>query len=208
MKKSQPRNKAIRVFLGYVSAIVCFVLVKMNVKGKHNLPKRGPYILAPNHIDDIDPFPLAGAVKKPITFLMAKDQSPIRWYKSWAPRSYGALLVNRKNLQPSTIKAVHKQIQKKEIVCIFPEGTAIGKKLKKAKNGASFFAAHHEIPIVPVAISGTEKVFPALKRLKKANINIVFGNPIFTKKEDMKKLDELTKKTMNAISNMLPKEYR
>ena len=117
-------------------------------------------------------------------------------------------MVNRNNIEPSTIKAVNKQIQKKEIVCIFPEGTAIGTKLKEAKNGASFFAARHEIPIVPVAISGTEKVIPALKRLKKTNINIVFGSPIFTKKENQKKLSELTKKTMDSIRNMLPEEYR
>jgi len=49
---------------------------------------------------------------------------------------------------------------------------------------------------------------PLSKRLKKTNINIVFGKPIFTKKEDTRRLDELTKKTMDAISNMLPKEYR
>lgn len=191
-----------------MSIVFCFLLANVTTKGKDNLPKRGPYILAPNHIDDIDPFPLAGAVNKPITFLMAEDQTPIKWYKSWAPRSYGVLLINRKNIRPSTMKEVNKQIKRKEIVCIFPEGTAIGTKLKEAKNGASFFAARHEIPIVPVAISGTEKVFPALKRLKKTNINIVFGKPIFTKKEDTRRLDELTKKTMDAISNMLPKEYR
>jgi 1-acyl-sn-glycerol-3-phosphate acyltransferase len=208
VKKSHPRNKAIRTFLNYVSIVFCFLLANVTTKGKDNLPKRGPYILAPNHIDDIDPFPLAGAVNKPITFLMAEDQTPIKWYKSWAPRSYGVLLINRKNIRPSTMKEVNKQIKRKEIICIFPEGTAIGAKLKEAKNGASFFAARHEIPIVPVAISGTEKVFPALKRLKKTNINIVFGKPIFTKKEDTRRLDELTKKTMDAISNMLPKEYR
>lgn len=191
-----------------MSIVFCFLLANVTTKGKDNLPKQGPYILAPNHIDDIDPFPLAGVVNKPITFLMAEDQTPIKWYKSWAPRSYGVLLINRKNIKPSTMKEVNKQIKRKEIVCIFPEGTAIGTKLKEAKNGASFFAARHEIPIVPVAISGTEKVFPALKRLKKANINIAFGNPIFTKKEDIRGLDELTKKTMDAISNMLPKEYR
>lgn len=208
MKKSHPRNKATRTFLNYVSIVFCFLLVKITTQGKDNLPKGGPYILAPNHIDDIDPFPLAGIVNKPITFLMAEDQAPIRWYKSWAPRAYGVLLIDRKNIKPSTMKEVNKQIKKKEIVCIFPEGTAIGTKLKEAKNGAAFFAARHEIPIVPAAISGTEKVFPALKRLKKANINISFGKPIFTKKEDIRRLDELTKKTMNAISNMLPKEYR
>jgi len=208
VKKSHPRNKATRTFLNYVSIVFCFLLANVTTKGKDNLPKRGPYILAPNHIDDIDPFPLAGAVNKPITFLMAEDQTPIKWYKSWAPRSYGVLLINRKNIRPSTMKEVNKQIKRKEIICIFPEGTAIGAKLKEAKNGASFFAARHEIPIVPVAISGTEKVFPALKRLKKTNINIIFGKPIFTKKEDTRRLDELTKKTMDAISNMLPKEYR
>ena len=198
----------LRTFLNDVSVVFCFLLANVTTKGKDNLPKRGPYILAPNHIDDIDPFPLAGAVNKPITFLMAEDQTPIKWYKSWAPRSYGVLLINRKNIRPSTMKEVNKQIKRKEIICIFPEGTAIGAKLKEAKNGASFFAARHKIPIVPVAISGTEKVFPALKRLKKTNINIVFGKPIFTKKEDTRRLDELTKKTMDAISNMLPKEYR
>ena len=68
----------------------------MNVSGKENLPKNGPYILAPNHIDNIDPFPLSGAMKKPITYLMAEDQNPLKWYEAWAPTSYGVLLVNRK----------------------------------------------------------------------------------------------------------------
>ena len=68
----------------------------MNVSGKENLPKNGPYILAPNHIHNIDPFPLSAALKKPVTFLMAEDQNPLKWYESWAPLSYGVLLVNRK----------------------------------------------------------------------------------------------------------------
>jgi DNA gyrase subunit A len=85
--------------------------------------------------------------------------------------SYGVLLVNRKKIQPSTIKALHKQIKNNEIVCIFPEGTALSIKLKEGKNGASFFAARHEIPIIPIAIFGTEKALPALKRFKRTNIN-------------------------------------
>lgn len=208
MKQFRPRNKLIRTLLNSASVVVCFFLVKMIVRGKQNLPKNGPYILAPNHIDDIDPFPLAGTVNKPITFLMAQDQAPIKWYKYWAPWSYGALLIDRKKIQPSTIKAVHKQIQKKEIICIFPEGTAIGRGLKKAKNGASFFAARHEIPIVPVAISGTERAFSKIKRFQRPSIALSFGEPIFAKKEDMKKLNELTGKTMEAIRVMLPKQYR
>ena len=190
-----------------VSVVFCFFLIKMTINGKKNLPKNGPYILAPNHIDDIDPFPLAGAVNKPITFLMAQDQAKIKWYKYWAPWSYGTLLIDRKKIQPSTIKAVHKQIKKKEIICIFPEGTTIGSGLKKAKNGASFFAARHEIPIIPVAISGTEKVLSAIKRFQRAKVTLSFGEPITAKKEDIKKLNELTAQTMEAIKKMLPEQY-
>jgi 1-acyl-sn-glycerol-3-phosphate acyltransferase len=80
-------------------------------------------------------------------------------------------------------------------------------KIKEGKNGASFFAARHEIPIIPVAIFGTEKALPALKRFKRTNINITFGKPIFSTKEDKKNLSELTKKTMEAIRKMLPEEY-
>jgi 1-acyl-sn-glycerol-3-phosphate acyltransferase len=208
VKQSTPRNKSIRTLLNTASVVVCFLLAKMTVKGKQNLPKKGPYILAPNHIDDIDPFPLAGTINQPITFLMAQDQAPIKWYKYWAPWSYGVLLIDRKKIQPSTIKAVHKQIQKKEIICIFPEGTAIGAGLKKGKNGASFFAARHEIPIIPVAISGTEKALPAIKRFQRAKITLSFGEPIIAKKEDIKKLNELTAQTMEAIKKMLPEQYR
>ncbi len=190
-----------------VSVVFCFFLIKMTINGKKNLPKNGPYILAPNHIDDIDPFPLAGAVNKPITFLMAQDQAKIKWYKYWAPWSYGTLLIDRKKIQPSTIKAVHKQIKKKEIICIFPEGTTIGSGLKKAKNGASFFAARHEIPIIPVAISGTEKALSAIKRFQRAKVTLSFGEPIIAKKEDIKKLNELTAQTMEAIKKMLPEQY-
>ena len=92
-------------------------------------------------------------------------------------------------------------------MCIFPEGTALSKKLKEGKNGASFFAVRHEIPIIPVAIFGTEKALPALKRFKRTNINITFGKPIFTTSEDKENLSKLTKKTMNAIRTMLPEEY-
>jgi|TARA_B100001113_G_scaffold252011_1_gene207674 1-acyl-sn-glycerol-3-phosphate acyltransferase len=207
VKNPHPRSATTRKLLGLLSVFVCFLLTKMTVRGKENLPKNGPYILAPNHIHNIDPFPLSAAINKPITFLMAEDQNPLKWYEGWAPRSYGVLMVNRKKIQPSTIKAMHKQIIKKEIVCIFPEGTALGSGLKKGKNGAAFFAARHEIPVIPVAISGTEKALPSLKKLKRAKITIEFGKPVFTKKENLKNLDELTKNVMTNIKEMLPKSY-
>ena len=109
------------------------------MSGANNLPKDGPYILAPNHIDDVDPVPVAAAVKKPITFLMAQDQAELPWYKAWGPWSYGVLLVNRASVQISTIKKIQKQINKKERICIFPEGTIKGQGLKEGKKRGCIF---------------------------------------------------------------------
>ena len=116
MREPHPRSRLIRYFIGVFSLFLCSVLTKFSVEGKKNLPQSGPYILAPNHIDDVDPAPITAAIIKPITYLMAEDQAELPWYKAWGPWSYGVMLVNRSNLQLSTIKNIQKQIEKKEII--------------------------------------------------------------------------------------------
>ena len=178
MKKPHPRSWLIRYVIGVFSLLLCSVLTKFSVEGKENLPQRGPYILAPNHIDDVDPAPITAAVIKPITYLMAEDQAKLPWYKAWGPWSYGVLLVNRSNLQISTIKNIQKQIQKKERICIFPEGTIKGEGLKKGKKGVAYFAVKNEIPIIPTAVIGSKGLLVKIKLAKRERVKVVFGRPI------------------------------
>ena len=205
MKKSQPRSRLLRYVLSYVSVLLCFLLTKYSVSGANNLPKDGPYILAPNHVDDVDPVPIAAAVKKPITFLMAQDQAELPWYKAWGPWSYGVLLVNRASVQVSTIKKIQKQINKKERVCIFPEGTIKGKGLKEGKRGVAYFAIKNEIPIIPTAIIGTKGIIEKIKNLKRERVKVVFGKPIFVKKGDKER--KITQQVMETLKKMLPADY-
>ena len=202
---SHPRSKPLRYILSYVSVLLCVLLTRYSVSGANNLPKEGPYILAPNHIDDVDPVPIAAAVKKPITFLMAQDQAELPWYKAWGPWSYGVLLVNRANVQISTIKKIQKQINKKERICIFPEGTIKGEGLKEGKRGVAYFAIKNEIPIIPTAIIGTKGIIEKIKRLKRERVKVVFGKPIFVKKGDEEK--KITQQAMATLKKMLPADH-
>ena len=141
---------------------------------------------------------------------MAEDQNPLKWYEAWAPMSYGVLLVNRKKIQPSTIKALHKQIKKNEIVCIFPEGTALSIKLKEGKNGASFFAARHEIPIIPVAMFNTAEIQPTGQVVPKVRrVEMVFGEPIYFTGDptDQGVLRAATNELMEKIAQLSKQEY-
>ncbi len=205
MTFSGPRNKIIRSVLGWTSVFVCFFITKTTTKGKENIPKKGPYILAPNHFSLLDPFVLHSKHNKLTTYLMAEDLDDLGWKELWIPWLYGVLLVNRKTLRPSTIKATQKQIKKKEPICIFPEGTSIGRGLKPLKNGASYFAVKNKIPIIPVALSGTETIAPKLKKLQRARVQVCFGAPILPTAEDSPKT--VTKKIEKALKKMLPEKY-
>ena len=205
MKGPQPRNRPVRYLLGFFSLFLCSVFTKFSVEGKQNLPKKGPYILAPNHTDDVDPAPITAAVIKPITYLMAEDQAELPWYKAWGPWTYGVMLVNRSNLQISTIKNIQKQIKKEEIICIFPEGTVKGEGLKKGKKGVAYFAIKNEIPIIPTGVVGTRGVLKKIKKAQRENVKVVFGSPIFTKNGD--DIEKTTEKVMQEIKKLLPPDY-
>ncbi len=205
MTFSGPRNKIIRSVLGWTSVFVCFFIIKTTTKGKENIPKTGPYILAPNHFSLLDPFVLHSKHNKLTTYLMAEDLDDLGWKELWIPWLYGVLLVNRKTLKPSTIKAVQKQIKKKEPICIFPEGTSVGKGLKPLKNGASYFAVKNKIPIIPVALSGTETIAKNLQKLQRAQVKIQFGAPILAKEGEG--VSTTTENINRALRKMLPKKY-
>ena len=205
MKKPQPRSRLVRYLLGLFSLFLCRVLTKFSVEGKQNLPKKGPYILAPNHTDDVDPAPITAAIIKPITYLMAEDQARLPWYKAWGPWSYGVMLVNRSNLQISTIKNIQRQILKKEIICIFPEGTVKGEGLKKGKKGVAYFAIKNEIPIIPTGVIGTRGILKKIKTRQRENVKVVFGSPILTKSGD--DIEKTTEKVMQEIKKLLPPDY-
>ena len=205
MKKPQPRSRPVRYLLGLFSLFLCRALTRFSVEGKQNLPKKGPYILAPNHTDDVDPAPITAAIIKPITYLMAEDQAKLPWYKAWGPWSYGVMLVNRSNLQISTIKNIQIQILKKEIICIFPEGTVKGEGLKKGKKGVAYFAIKNEIPIIPTGVIGTRGILKKIKTRQRENVKVVFGSPILTKSGD--DIEKTTEKVMQEIKKLLPQDY-
>ena len=205
MKKPKPRSRLVRYLLGLFSLFLCRVLTRFSVEGKQNLPKKGPYILAPNHTDDVDPAPITAAIIKPITYLMAEDQAKLPWYKAWGPWSYGVMLVNRSNLQISTIKNIQRQILKKEIICIFPEGTVKGEGLKKGKKGVAYFAIKNEIPIIPTGVIGTRGILKKIKTRQRENVKVVFGSPILTKSGD--DIEKTTEKVMQEIKKLLPPDY-
>ena len=96
---------------------------------------------------------------------------------------------------------------------IAPEGTrARGPyALQEAKTGTAYLAARADVPIVPVGITGTEKIKRNLPRLRSTDIRIVIGKPFRLPESGYirgAKLREYTDLIMQRIAELLPEEYR
>ena len=91
------------------------MLTKTKVRGRKNIPKKGPFIITINHFSYVDPVFVIHAIRRPISFLAASDQK-IEWHFLWAPFIYGFIPTNRKVLAPSTIKHAKRALKEDEIL--------------------------------------------------------------------------------------------
>ncbi len=179
--------------------------IKLIVKGKHNLQDRN-YIFASNHASLIDIPLLLIAVNRYTVFIAKSELSKIPIFKSILDRA-GFIFVVRKN-NDSAVKSMNNLMEDiKKIprsVAIFPEGTRTSDgNLLPFKKGAAIFAINTDIPVVPVAISGTyswskKKLFD----ISQSVISFEFGEPIITENYSFNDRDYLTEKIKTNIKNM------
>ena len=179
--------------------------IKLIVKGKHNLLDRN-YIFAANHASLIDIPLLFIAVNRYTVFIAKSELSKIPIFKSILDRA-GFIFVDRKN-NDSAVKSMNNlmdDIKKTpRSVAIFPEGTRTSDgELLPFKKGAAIFAINTDIPVIPVAISGTyswskKKLFD----ISQSVIIFEFGDPITTENYSFDDRDCLTEKIKTNIKNM------
>ena len=179
--------------------------IKLIVKGKHNLQDRN-YIFAANHASLIDIPLLLIAVNRYTVFIAKSELSKIPIFKSILDMA-GFIFVDRKN-NDNAVKSMNNLMDDiKKIprsVAIFPEGTRTRDgELLPFKKGAAIFAINTDIPVIPVAISGTfswskKKLFD----ISQSVISFEFGEPITTENYSFDDRDYLTEKIKTNIKNM------
>ena len=185
---------------------------RREVIGTENLPEP-PYILTINHIAMFDVPLLATVCPHNIRAFAAAKHKKTPLY---APilAGAGAIWVRRGEIDRQALRQALDLLKKEgEVLGIAPEGTRARKvyALQKGKTGAAYLATRADVPIVPVAITGTEKVKKNLPRLRCTDIRVVIGKPYRLPESGHvrgKKLEEYTDIIMHRIAELLPAEYR
>jgi 1-acyl-sn-glycerol-3-phosphate acyltransferase len=148
---------------------------RIRPSGMEHLPKGG-FVIASNHVSNVDPFAVAWAVWPREIRFMAKAELFTRWF-AWAMRGAGTFPVKREQADPEALKTAVRLLRSGEIVGMFPEGTRQRKGLNKkfearAHSGTARIALTAHVPLIPVGIVGTERL------LSFDQVRVAYGPPI------------------------------
>ncbi|WP_407320014.1 lysophospholipid acyltransferase family protein [Isoptericola halotolerans] len=173
--------------LKLVLSLLVYVFLRPQVSGLHNVPRRGPVIIASNHLSFIDSIILPLVVPRHVTFIAKAEYWTGRGLKGrvsrWFFTTMGHIPVDRDDPragQRSLEDALH-VLQRGDAFGIYPEGTrSRDGRLQKGHTGVAWLALAGTAPVVPVALRGTDKVQPVGKRLPRParGIRVDFGPPI------------------------------
>jgi 1-acyl-sn-glycerol-3-phosphate acyltransferase len=203
-------------------AAICGVLARIlfsaRVEGVEHVPRTGPFVLVANHCSNLDP-PIIGwaAGKKVgrIIHFMAKDEMRSWPLAGWLAQQSAVIFVRRGEADRAAQKAALDTLADGRPIALFIEGTrSRDGHLKVGRGGAAFLAMRSGAPLLPVAISGTHRIFPGSSRWPHPTKVVVrIGEPfslghVADGRLDREALAAGTERIMATIEGMLPPEQR
>jgi len=119
------------------------------------LPARGPVLVVSNHVSGLDPLVLIAASRRPLRFLIAREQYERRWL-TWLFRAIGCIPVERSRNPHKAFYAARRALEAGEVVALFPYGRILldGQPSVPLKRGVALLARETGAPIVAVRLDG------------------------------------------------------
>jgi len=187
-------------------------LTRTKFIGVENIPPTGGVLLACNHMSRMDIPVLFLTPNRPeMTALVTTKYLKyplLRWFIVTAE----GIWLDRDTADFSAFRNAVKALSDGKALGIAPEGTRSQTgRLIEGKPGTALLALRTGVPIVPVAIVGTEDSVSQLQRLKRPHISAEYGEPIIPPQLDRNnregQLQILTDEIMCRIAAMMPQKY-
>ena len=193
--------------------LLWFLGGRLRVTGTENLPRSGGYLIVTNHMSIADsPVALISLPPRQIThFWIADKWKTLPVFGYWATQ-LGGIFIKRDIVDRRAIREAINLLRDGEIVGLAPEATRSPiKQMIKPRNGAAYLAKQVDIPIVPVAIIGTENLFENFLRFKRTKVEVRIGQPFQRPSVEgrfrQRHLEALTDYIMLKVAELLPERY-
>jgi len=170
------------VFMGPLLSL----LGRPKIEGLEHVPHTGPMILASNHLAVADSFYLCLVVRRRITYLAKAEYftgTGLRgWFKRWFFTSAGQVPIDRTDADAAQAALVTAEriLGQGKLLGMYPEGTrSPDGRLYKGKTGLARLALETGVPVILVAMIGTDVVNPpGSKMWRFGRVQVKFGKPM------------------------------
>jgi 1-acyl-sn-glycerol-3-phosphate acyltransferase len=190
------------------------LVCRLNVTGREHVPEQGPFLVIANHLSSVDPPLLLGLIPFRLRMVgMAAMAHRNDFLIGWLMDRAGAVWVRRGQPDRKALRQALDVLSTGRPFGVAPEGTRSKTgALIEGKAGPTFLALKAEVPILPITMTGTEKIFPSLRRLRRATIQVKIS-PAFRlpPRDDGSRSEHLrycTDLIMTRLASTLPEVYR
>jgi 1-acyl-sn-glycerol-3-phosphate acyltransferase len=208
-------NKTTHGIFRFIVRLILNGIAHVEVSGFEHLPTSPGFVIAGNHIGRLDAaLPFFMLDRPDIIMVVAEKYEKYAFFR-WLARITDGMFIDRFNADVGTVRETLRRLKQGQILTITPEGTRSKTgNLNEAKPGGIYLAWKAGVPILPVAITGTEDaiVKKRLKRFKRLQIKAMAGpafslSPIEGMDRDALML-HYTDEVMCRIAALLPPERR
>lgn len=218
LRKGTIRGRTFRLTRA-ILLLLARVLVRMRIDGIEHVPRNGGVLVIANHLHNADPLLIAIACPRPVHF-MAKRELMTVPIIGRIIRLGGTFPIDRGRADRTAIRRAEATVNQGIALGMFPEGTrSRSRQIERALPGAGLIALRGNAPIVPVAVTGSERLpFNGSKGggwvardPGHRGVRIVFGEPFRLPTHiDGKRTtaDQAVQLAMRRVAAMLPEEYR
>jgi 1-acyl-sn-glycerol-3-phosphate acyltransferase len=141
-----------RVYMGWPARL----LTRARAYGIENVPAAGGVVYAINHLHWID-IPIVGALSPRTVWFVAKAEAADNPALGWFLRLHGAIAIRRGESDRDAVRRMRGEARNGHVVGLFVEGTRQKHgRPGAAQPGAAMVAIQEGVPVVPVAVYGTQ----------------------------------------------------
>lgn len=217
-------GKAAWVFYWFLKWIAIGPLLRIvfrpHVEGAEHVPAEGPAILASNHLSYADWLFMPLTLSRRVTFVAKAEYFTTPGFKGWLQKTFftgaGQVPIDRSGADAAAgaLMSAKKVLGEGDLFGIYPEGTrSHDGKLYRGKTGVARLALETGVPVIPVAVVGTDVVAPPGKTFGSFTRPVVrFGAPLdFSRYEGLENdrfiLRSITDEIMYEIMRLSGQEY-
>jgi 1-acyl-sn-glycerol-3-phosphate acyltransferase len=203
------RVRLLRWFFGSLIQL----LSRSRAEGLQNVPAGGPYILVSNHMSMAD---------IPLGYVYLGGPHTAGWVAEkwrynlllWPILRLGrGIFIRRGEVDRAALEAAAEWLRAGNVFALAPEGTRSRTgQLQRGKTGAAYLAQLTQVPVLPVAVIGTDRAFQCLFRLQRPELILRVGRPFrlppLNPTGRSLELRQHTDEIMCRIAALLPPQHR